>query len=672
MSIHTNRMDPQITHQARRMVMEQGVLPAGMLRGDIEASWNRCLEFGLRLDQKPDRQPEVGSQIETLLERNQRLITSTIPEMEALYRHFGQRDSVVILSDDQATVLKSLGGELFQDKAARISLLPGASWREREGGTNAIGTVLKNNKPMMIQGSEHYFDAIGSFCCSAAPIFAPCGSVAGVLDVTSDQGFGSFHSLGLVSMSARLIENRLFTDLYRSQILIAVHSRPEFVDSLWQGLLAFTSEGYLLAMDREAGKCLDLDPAEVGRRDFSDLFGITLGEVVDQSKRSPRSPLVLRKGGAAQLYGRLLHVPGTSSVVVPVDPRTPAKKQPLPASGADASDITLSDVVFEDKGFARAAMQGTKALNHQIPLLLLGETGSGKEVLARALHDQGIRSKSNFVALNCAAIPEGLIESELFGYQDGAFTGARKGGMQGKVQQAHGGTLFLDEIGDMPLDLQARLLRVLQERSVTPLGGSKEIPVDISVICATHRDIKQMVADGSFREDLYYRLNGVVIQIPALRNRVNLVGFVPHLLNQMLGGNHGIRVDSSLMTQFQNYSWPGNVRQLQTVIKTCLAFMDDDESLITEQHLTDDFRQSLVDSLQTARRSLNDDPISVADGSLKTLKTSQTEQIKQAIEACSGNMSAAAVSLGISRATLYRRLQHAGIKVVSDIQLLDS
>ncbi len=669
MSIHTNRMDPQITHQARRMVMEQGVLPAGMLRGDIEASWNRCLEFGLQLDHKPVPQTGAGSQIETLLERNQRLITSTIPEMEALYRHFGQRDSVVILSDDQATVLKSLGGELFQDKAARISLLPGTSWKEREGGTNAIGTVLKNNKPMMIQGGEHFFDAIGSFCCSAAPIFAPCGSVAGVLDVTSDEGFGSFHSLGLVSMSARLIENRLFTDQYRSQVLVAVHSRPEFVDSLWQGLLAFTSEGYLLAMDREAAKCLGLDPAEVGRRDFSDLFGIKLGEVVDQSMRSPRSPLILRKGGASQLYGRLLHLPGSARADVAVDSRIQTKQHPVPVSGGD---ITLSDVVFEDKDFTRAAMQGTKALNHQIPLLLLGETGSGKEVLARALHGQGVRSKSSFVALNCAAIPEGLIESELFGYQDGAFTGARKGGMQGKVQQAHGGTLFLDEIGDMPLDLQARLLRVLQERSVTPLGGSKEIAVDISVICATHRDIKQMVADGSFREDLYYRLNGVVIQIPALRNRTNLEGFVQRLLSPMLNGNHDIRIDSGLMAQFQRYRWPGNVRQLQTVIKTCLAFMDDDESLITEQHLTDDFRQSLEDSVQNAKRTRHDDPISVAEGSLKTLKTAQTEQIKQAIEASSGNMSAAAVSLGISRATLYRRLQHAGIKVVSDIQLLDS
>ncbi len=303
---------------------------------------------------------------------------------------------------------------------------------------------------------------------------------------------------------------------------------------------------------------------------------------------------------------------------------------------------------------------------------MLGETGSGKEVLARALHGQGIRSKSNFVALNCAAIPEGLIESELFGYQDGAFTGARKGGMQGKVQQAHGGTLFLDEIGDMPLDLQARLLRVLQERSVTPLGGCKEIPVDISVICATHRDIKQMVAEGSFREDLYYRLNGVVIQIPALRDRINLAGFVPHLLNQMQGGKQGIRVDACLMAQFQNYSWPGNIRQLQTVIKTCLAFMDDHESLITEQHLTDDFRQTLADSLPKASRSSQTDRISVVDAPLKTLKTSQTEQIKQAIEASRGNMSAAAISLGISRATLYRRLQHAGIKVVSDIQKLDS
>lgn len=318
-------------------------------------------------------------------------------------------------------------------------------------------------------------------------------------------------------------------------------------------------------------------------------------------------------------------------------------------------EITLADVTFDDTEFTRAAKRGAKGLNHQIPLLLMGETGSGKEALARALHQESNRAGQSFVALNCAAIPEGLIESELFGYSEGAFTGARRGGMQGKVQQADRGTLFLDEIGDMPLDLQARLLRVLQDRCVTPLGSGKVIPVDITVVCATHRDLKQMVADGTFREDLYYRLNGVAIRIPPLRDRRNFPAFVGHMLRAEAGEGHGMTIAPELMACWQRYRWPGNVRQLQTVIKTCIAFMEEGECQITDDLLTEEFREELN------LASLNESGGEQSTGSPNTLKSAEVELIKRALVDSGGNISAAAVALGISRATLYRRLQNAGI-----------
>lgn len=667
--INQNTIDPQAALHARRMVLEQGVLPSGMLRGEIEASWNRCLDLGLPIDHKLDLPALSGRDVTELQQRNVHLISSSIPEMEALYRHFGERDSVVMLSDSQATVLKSLGGDSLAEKAGRAPLTPGASWQEQVGGTNAIGTVLKYHKPIIIHGNEHYIESVNGFCCSSAPIFLPSGAIGGVLDVTTEDGLGSCHNLGLVSMSARLIENRLFIDQFRSQILVAVHSRPEFVDSLWQGLMAFGSDGQLLALDREASDCLALRPGDIAGRNFESIYGLKLAQVVDQSQRAPRSPIVLRKGGAVQLYGRLLHVPGSSSVSLPTIDSGPAKKHPRTVGNGE---ITLADVVMEDVGFERAAKQAAKALNHQIPLLLLGETGSGKEALARALHGQSVRSKDSFVALNCAAIPEGLIESELFGYQDGAFTGAKRGGMKGKVQQADGGILFLDEIGDMPLDMQARLLRVLQERSITPLGSSKEIAVDITVICATHRDLKQMVAEGCFREDLYYRLNGVIVAIPALRDRNNLAGFSQHLLHQMIDSSRRIGLDLKLLALFESYNWPGNVRQLQTVIKTCLAFMEDNESLITEHHLTEDFRSELLSANQHQPVATINTAVCVpSNPRTQTLKSAQIDLIKQAIEAHEGNMSAAAKSLGIGRATLYRRLQNAGITVSNGKQIHD-
>lgn len=317
--------------------------------------------------------------------------------------------------------------------------------------------------------------------------------------------------------------------------------------------------------------------------------------------------------------------------------------------------ITLNEVTFQDAEFSKVAHRGVKALNHQIPILILGETGAGKEVLARTLHGDSCRGSSPFVALNCAAIPEGLIESELFGYTDGAFTGARRGGMKGKVQLADKGTLFLDEIGDMPLDLQARLLRVLQDRCVTPLGSGKEIPVDITVICATHRDLKQMVAEDSFREDLYYRLNGMTIRIPALRKRSNFYDFVHHMLRIEAGPDHNVRIDSALMEALSNYRWPGNVRQLQTVLKTCVAFLEEGECLITKEHLTEDFREELSSSRHL--HVIKGDKA----GAGTTLKSAEAEHIRKVIESTGGNISASASALGISRATLYRRLQNAGM-----------
>ncbi|WP_083705000.1 sigma-54-dependent Fis family transcriptional regulator [Motiliproteus sp. MSK22-1] len=674
----SNQAAPAVIHHVRQLVTDQGVLPAGLLRREIETSWNRCLQQGLRLDQKLELPLLARDELREVRERNNRLISGSVPEMEALCRHFGKRDCIVMLADANATILKTLGESQFSDKASRYSLLPGSSWQESRAGTNAFGTVLKQGKPLMVRGGEHYIDAISGFSCSAAPIYDPFGKIAGVLDVSSYDVLGSCHNLGLVSMSARLIEHRLFLDHYQDSVILAIHPRIEFVGSLWQGLLAFSSDGQLLAANQAAQRCLELGPLAIERDDFISLFGSKLSAVINLSRESVHSPLLLHTTQNLQIHGRLLSgMDGVEAITAEPESseglqlkQAQTKQVKQPVRKAHNQGISLAGVTLEDTVLSRSAQRGVKVLNHQIPLLLTGETGAGKEVLARALHTESNRNRADFVALNCAAIPEGLVESELFGYQDGAFTGARRGGMKGKVLLADKGTLFLDEIGDMPLDMQARLLRVLQERSITPLGSGKIIPVDLAIICATHRDLKSMVAQGKFREDLYYRLNGMRIQIPPLRKRSNFVGILEHLLQIEAGFNHGIQIDPLLINKLKSYRWPGNLRQLQTLIKTSLAFMEEGESLISEDHLTEDF----LEELNSGRRSfeVNNGADIDTKAPSGTLKNAQTELIKQAIEENLGNISAAALSLGISRATLYRRLQNAGIKRVNDRQVLNS
>jgi sigma-54 dependent transcriptional regulator, acetoin dehydrogenase operon transcriptional activator AcoR len=319
-----------------------------------------------------------------------------------------------------------------------------------------------------------------------------------------------------------------------------------------------------------------------------------------------------------------------------------------------------------------------RVLNRDIPLLILGETGTGKELLARAVHHDSSRARQAFVAVNCASIPETLIEAELFGYEDGAFTGARRKGACGRILQANGGTLFLDEIGDMPLALQARLLRVLQERCVTPLGSEKSLAVDIAVIGATHRNLREMIAAGLFREDLYYRLNGLVVRLPALRERCDL-GLVAQRILLAECPDAAPAISPSVMALFDRYAWPGNIRQLANVLRTA-AVMAAGEAQITEEHLSDDFledvqrgRSPFVAAEErppaaVQQRSVpaaapvvtRPEPVAAAAPEVaadRTLGEASIEMIRAALDAADGNISVAAKRLRISRNTIYRKLR---------------
>ena len=297
----------------------------------------------------------------------------------------------------------------------------------------------------------------------------------------------------------------------------------------------------------------------------------------------------------------------------------------------------------------RAAIErARKVLGKPIPLLLLGESGVGKELFVRAMHESGPRHGKPFVAVNCAALPETLIEAELFGYVPGAFTGARREGSPGRIREANGGTLFLDEIGDMPLAMQARLLRVLQERQVTPLGGGQPIAVDFALICATHRNLKTEMEAGRFRPDLYYRINGLTLVLPALRERSDFSALVARLIEEADPGR-GLALDASLAPHFADHPWPGNLRQLCNVIRTACALLDEGETIITWHHLPDDLIEEL--RRQTPRQCLLETPTT------ENLRVLSDSMIVQAVRSAGGNMSEAARRLGISRNTLYRRLK---------------
>ncbi|MCB1888369.1 MAG: sigma-54-dependent Fis family transcriptional regulator [Rhodocyclaceae bacterium] len=639
---------------------------------NVVKSWQRCRQSGL---DNGLRGSDIGCAASTALkeaqDRNAFLLSHSRGILNHLYEQIRSTGSVVILSDSTGMVLDSLGDPEFVDRANQVALRPGASWAEKLRGTNAVGTALVEQRPIEIVGSEHYFDCNSFLTCSASPIFDAGGRLLGALDISGDYRSHQRHTLGLVRLTSQILEKRLFEAEFAQELLVFFHPRMEYVGTLQEGVLSFTPDGTLLAANRPAIEALSLNRAMMRQLDFSMIFEGNFGDFFDRAARDPHtlSSLALRHGGRVFARMRVPVHHGSAAANAPMPPSradTPAPRQGRKCEVPEAPTLACLDT---GDGRLRAAVQrASKVVGKDIPLLILGESGVGKEMFAKAFHNSGPRRDKPFVALNCAAIPENLIESELFGYVGGAFTGARKEGYTGKIQQASGGTLFLDEIGDMPLSLQARLLRVLQERIVVPLGGIKAVPVDISLVCATHRNLPEAVRSGVFRQDLYYRVNGLTVTLPALRERSDIRSLIESIIEIEAEPGLDVRVSEEVQGFFARYGWPGNIRQLQNVLRVALALLDEDETVITPTHLPEELFAIECDSDATSERfemqgsvatALPSAPLSSTAspaGAGESLEAIELRAIERVLAECQGNVSAAARRLGISRNTLYRKL----------------
>ncbi len=653
----------QPVRQTHAAAARFGMLPAEDHGIMVEKSHERSAAYGLSTIDNPDFNPLTRSDLSLVIEQNQALHTYALPVMETLYEQIVNTHNMVILTDAQGVIMHTLGDDDFLEKANRVALTPGVAWSEQRRGTNAIGTAIAEGVPTLVNADEHYLRANHILTCSAAPIFDPRGAVIGVLDVTGDCQSFHRHTMALVRMSAQMIENQLFAAAYQDGITLHFHSRPEFIGTLMEGIVSFTPGGRFIAANRSAMFQLGLTPQALSVHTLNSLFGLGVSALFDHYRTAAPSLLNMCLPSGVRVFARAsvrlsngsIHGAGAD---LSQPPSATQARQPGQHAGADDSDAAtrLSSLRYLNTGDPQVAAIITK-LNkvngRDIPILITGETGTGKELLAQAVHNDSPRAHGPFVAVNCASIPETLIESELFGYEDGAFTGARKKGSTGRILQANGGTLFLDEIGDMPLNLQARLLRVLQERMVTPLGSAKSIPVNVSLICATHRNLREMIVRGEFREDLYYRLNGLVVKLPPLRERTDFEIVVSKLLAAE-GNGQRYCVAPDVMHLFKQHSWPGNFRQLTNLLRTAMVMAAEDGEIGME-HLPDDF----LDDMASMKKENTVQPAGAAAGPAPghaTLEDVELIAIQKALQAHGGNVSAAARALGISRNTIYRKI----------------
>ncbi len=622
--------------QARSHLLEHGDFPSGSVDERVARSWRRSLDAGLLpTGRLADHEHASGSNLRHALACNHDLLAHSRPVMEYLFEQVRHSHSMVILADKRATLMHTMGDVDFLSKAERVALATGSSWQEQYRGTNAIGTALAEADSIEIHGAEHFLERNGFLTCAAAPIMSAAGDLMGVIDISGDQRSRHPHTLGLVSMAARMIENRLVIAASRRHIRLHLHAQPEGIGSVAEGIIALSEDGWIVGANRTALAMLGLKPADLGATPLARSMDVRFEELLSRHKRRPDQPIQVHLHNGASLFVQMYAEQAALTISAPV------------AATATPNDA-LARLDTGDLRWRSATEKARRIAGKPIPLLIHGESGVGKELFARAVHDSGPRSEGPFVAINCAALPENLIEAELFGYSPGAFTGAKRDGYIGRLREAHGGTLFLDEIGDMPLSMQTRLLRVLQERQVSPLGGGRPIDVDFTLICATHCKLREQADQGIFRSDLYYRINGLTVNLPALRERSDFQALTERLL-AYLNPKRELYLAPDLLAQLSRHPWPGNLRQYSSVLRTASAMLDAHEEQIDWQHLSDD----LVEELNAIPQQ---DTLIISSTAPQNLQELSRSAIKQALESSHGNISEAARRLGISRQTLYRKM----------------
>jgi transcriptional regulator of acetoin/glycerol metabolism len=624
-------MNTTFYFDAWKRFVKEGILDSARLNKRILESWHRCkkekvnpyLNKGLDLLSK--------AELDVKKEQNSLLIEIASPYIKKMDQAIKESGMMALLVDPDGYVLSLTGNEKTLSDGRNINFVEGVRWTETEVGTNAIGTALQTKEAVTINGAEHYSIASHQWSCSATPIFHDNGNLIGVIDVSCPVDYSHPFMLGMVTSISYAIEKEISKQSYQEEIAFfqqAAHLAETYPNQL-----------FLVCNQKQ----MIMSASKPLREKFPHLNGINVYELLHNGYQvDAKVPFYSKEnnrniGSCYFLSEVLTHRHNVSF-------HSQNYSNPLIFKGECGTSEVFQNTLNKVKLVAST----------DSTVFISGETGSGKELIARAIHDNSSRKDGPFISLNCGAIPKDLMESELFGYVEGAFTGARRQGYKGKFEQAHKGTIFLDEIGEIPHSMQIALLRVLQERKVSPIGSMKEIPLDVRIITATHRDIMKLVKDGEFRQDLYYRLNVFPIDVPPLRKRKE---DIPYLVKYFCNRNGwSIPNMKNLTNRLEDYEWPGNIRELINVLERLHIMSLDQQS--SQEFFMNSF-ESLTIRHPSSSMELEDNK--EAEKKLKAREKIQRDLMLDALKKTKGNVTAAAKLLEIPRSTFYKRLQKFGM-----------
>ncbi|WP_428420597.1 sigma-54-dependent Fis family transcriptional regulator [Methylibium sp.] len=664
-----------LSHQhvdAIRRIASGTAPQAGTPDSLIHRSWHRCVNtHGLDPEQSFGLRVESSTRLRESRERIEEYLQVARGGMEQLFKRVSDLGYVLLLTDADGVTVDYIGNDSWGKDAQRAGLYLGANWKEEIAGTNGIGTCIFEQAALTCHRDDHFYTGNVGLSCNTAPLFHPDGKLMGILDVSAlamPNARESQHlALHLTTLYGQMIEDANFVRHFRDHWILRLATSWALVDVLGDMMLAFDSDGVLAGASTGArkwlrGLALQTGDEAIEGRHLTDVFRCSMDDIWRLARSSNVMDRALLSAFDHQSYFGSVVAPRMRSLSSMQGHRDVTDVPALaPASPA------LERLAGDDKQMRALQDQARRLANKRINILIQGETGTGKEVFAKALHESSTRGDKPFVAVNCASIPESLIESELFGYTAGTFTGARSRGMKGLILQSHGGTLFLDEIGDMPLHLQTRLLRVLSEHEVLPLGADRPIRVELTVIAASHRDLRQLIAAGSFREDLYYRLCGATLPLPALRDRRDL-GYLIDLILREEAEQLDTRacIADEALELLERYEWPGNVRQLRNVLRFGLALSDGEG--IYPEHLPPEITAPSAQPAGVAPTgSMPALPAPHArsaaaqgDGRAAS-RPPEAERLLAALHKHRWNITAVAAQAGQNRTTIYRQMKRFGI-----------
>lgn len=615
------------------------------LRPAIASSWQSCVE--MNLDPYHITPVSISLSKDTI-EENEVLVNVASKHLRQLYDIFQGKDYFLMLVNSEGYILSILGDKCMVSHAENIGIIPGSDENEIVRGTTAANISLKQGTPIQVFWQEHFHQAHHGLCCSAAPFFSPTGRVMGVINVANrNPATHPPQILSIVSMTAKLIESEINCRMLSEDCDKSHHRLSSFVGINQEPILFFDDEDRLVHFNKHAQKLLGADISALSKSSAADLItnyplaknSITTGRQWTELQFSPQLRNLRMEAQIKELSNP--HIVGLGTVIILREKKLHA----VTHNKRSGPRYSFHDYVHcsQEMGAVISDARIMAATDHGI--LLEGESGTGKEVLAQAIHNESSRRNHPFIAINCAALPRDLIQSELFGYEKGAFTGAKREGQIGKFEQANLGTIFLDEIGDMPLDVQVTLLRVLQEKTVLPIGGMQPRPIDVRVIAATNKKLLKEVDAGRFRQDLYYRLSVMRLFLPPLRERIaDLWALIRHFIEMHSNGLtfEDIHFDNKTRRALEEYPWPGNIRELENAIIYILTRICD--NTITLADLPPDLNTHNFE-----------------DAKLDNLQSLEFQGIRKALSQCEGNIAKTARVLGISRATLYRKMQKYGL-----------